>query len=268
MSLLDSDARESTFSQKDTPRRTQNGKILDLNPDVFKLASATKSRDLTLDSSTILPRIPARLSGCTPHVRGLAKVHMCLARWPDCENASPHISETYGLSPECIRMCLARLLVCENALPHVSQTCGRSTGVATNHFLLLMAKDGSKFNRLQKEVNKQGIRLELKGFNPETGAYERVDLEGGSQRTCFTCKASILKTVDSKGRETFGGESNWPERAPEIGRRLVEGGLDVYLLQEVGAEQLEDLAPYISGLYEFVHAVHPGLCAQLWHAET
>ena len=49
-------------------------------------------------------------------------VRMCLARWPEHENALPHGVEpyphTYGLSPVWIRMCTARWLCCENALPH------------------------------------------------------------------------------------------------------------------------------------------------------
>ena len=33
-----------------------------------------------------------------------------------------HVSQTCGFSPECVRMCAARFPDCENALPHVSQT--------------------------------------------------------------------------------------------------------------------------------------------------
>jgi hypothetical protein len=53
-------------------------------------------------------------------------------------------------------------------------------------------------------------------------------------------------------------KSNWPDRAPEIGDRLLKGGLDVYLLQEVGQAQLDDLQPYVSQLYELRFAAHPG----------
>ena len=91
--------------------RAQNGKGPDLRPNVFTLASAIKSLGLTLYGSSILNRISRRLCGITPHLCGQVKVRMCLARLQDCENASPHVSRTYGLSPLCARMCAARLLV-------------------------------------------------------------------------------------------------------------------------------------------------------------
>jgi len=66
-----------------------------------------------------------------PHVsqtKGFSPVcvRTCKARLPESENALPHVSQTKGFSPECVRMCTARLLDCANALPHVSQTKGFS----------------------------------------------------------------------------------------------------------------------------------------------
>ena len=57
------------------------------------------------------------------------------------------------------------------------------------------------------------------------------------------------------------------ERAPEISARLLEGNLDIYLLQEVGEEQLADqMAPNstLAAMYEAVHTLHPGKGASGW----
>ena len=65
----------------------------------------------------------------------------------------------------------------------------------------------------------------------------------------------------NQNRESRGRKCNWRERAPEISARLLEGKLDIYLLQEVGEEQLADLmAPNstLAAMYEAVHTLHPG----------
>lgn len=118
----------------------------------------------------------------------------------------------------------------------------------------LMEKNGNVLKRLQKEAREKGISLQRRGLLSDTGEFECVELDGGNQRDCFTLKAHILKLANSSWS---GGVSNWAERAPEIGRRLVAGGLDVYLLQEVGKEQLADIESFTSELYESRHTVHP-----------
>ena len=78
---------------------------------------------------------------------------------------------------------------------------------------------------------------------------------------------------------TEGGGSNWSQRAPCIAALLRDAYLDVYLLQEIGLEQLddlrevlgggaspeavgqpEDIVGYIMDLGEYVcvHVIHPG----------
>lgn len=52
--------------------------------------------------------------------------------------------------------------------------------------------------------------------------------------------------------------SNWPLRAEVIANLLVDAGLDIYLLQEVGREQLSDLLRLLGDRYEETFAVHPG----------
>eukprot|EP00802_Teleaulax_amphioxeia_P005745 Tamp_05749.p1 GENE.Tamp_05749~~Tamp_05749.p1 ORF type:complete len:583 (-),score=96.97 Tamp_05749:583-2331(-) len=117
---------------------------------------------------------------------------------------------------------------------------------------LVIGKGGVTVQALQKEARGQGIQLKVDA--KKRGAPGRVELKGGSDRDCAEFKERILAMVGGSGS----GESNWPDRAPEIGDRLLKGGLDVYLLQEVGESQLDDLQPYISELYELRFAVHPG----------
>jgi hypothetical protein len=90
-------------------------------------------------------------------------------------------------------------------------------------------------------------------------------MKGGSLLDCIALKARMLhvapKTRTIRNRDIIelvgdAVETNWPARAEAIGTILREGLLDVYLLQEVGEEQLQDLAPYISE-YESRFAVHP-----------
>ena len=44
---------------------------------------------------------------------------------------------------------------------------------------------------------------------------------------------------------------------PAVGTLLRSTGLDVYLLQGVGAEQMHTLAPYLSEKYHLIHYLHP-----------
>jgi endonuclease/exonuclease/phosphatase family metal-dependent hydrolase len=66
------------------------------------------------------------------------------------------------------------------------------------------------------------------------------------------------KYLEPEGVNRASRKSNWNTRAPAIGR-ILQGGLDVMFLQEVGREQLADLEPYLVE-YDFKasHMVHPG----------
>jgi len=43
---------------------------------------------------------------------------MCAARLQASENARPHVSHAWGLTPVWVGMCLVRLLACENLGPN------------------------------------------------------------------------------------------------------------------------------------------------------
>lgn len=71
----------------------------------------------------------------------------------------------------------------------------------------------------------QGLRL--KTDKPYVaGGPMGMELTGGSQQDRVAMKARLLKVPPR--------ESNWPARAREISKRLLEAKLDIYLLQEVG----------------------------------
>lgn len=53
------------------------------------------------------------------------------------------------------------------------------------------------------------------------------------------------------------GKSNWSARAAAISRLLREARLDIYLLQEVGREQLSDLMACLATEYDAHIAIHP-----------
>ena len=53
------------------------------------------------------------------------------------------------------------------------------------------------------------------------------------------------------------GVGSWDQRAPAVGSMLRHAGLDAYLLQGIGAEQMHVLKPYLDEKYHVVHYLHP-----------
>ncbi|KAJ1491744.1 hypothetical protein T484DRAFT_1773451 [Baffinella frigidus] len=120
--------------------------------------------------------------------------------------------------------------------------------------------DGTTMEEGQGVLRFEGLRL--KTDKPYVaGGPMGMELTGGSQQDRVAMKARLLKVPPR--------ESNWPARAREISKRLLEAKLDIYLLQEVGEKELDDLCHGSLGeMYEAVHTVHPGRGAKGEHRVT
>ena len=128
---------------------------------------------------------------------------------------------------------------------------------------LVLGAGGVVIKQLKRDAKAKAVVLKLTTAAASQGSGW-VQLNGGSLQDCIALKASIDKlyarNVYNRSPGSLevvpgGAQSNWSERAPQIGKILEKGRLDVYLLQEVGEKQLQDIAPYISELYESVLAV-------------
>lgn len=71
-----------------------------------------------------------------------------------------------------------------------------------------------------------------------------------------------LKWNEEEGIDKVTKKSNWNQRCARIGEILESNALDVYLLQEIGEAQLNDLKPYIADAYALIHFTHPARTAR------
>lgn len=70
-----------------------------------------------------------------------------------------------------------------------------------------------------------------------------------------------VKYADREGINAR-GQSNWVERLPAIAAVLLAHDLDVYLLQEVGPAEMDDLRAHLGASYAVVYARHPARGSQ------
>ena len=116
---------------------------------------------------------------------------------------------------------------------------------------------------------------------------EQADVRNGEEVALSVATYNLLhpKYAVFWGQEegiNASGDSNWPQRMPCIAALLRDGDLDVYLLQEVGLDQLVDLRQVLGGRasprdvgqqgivgytmdlgeYMCVHFTHPGRAAR------